>query len=156
MITTKVQIEPYLAEYLRGKYWDMNLECVRFPPGSDIYVTIYDLISKRPVGIGMDKGNIELAIPDRREAIFSGGKSPQQYNYISARAAKILERRIRTMMWAEVHDMMDDNKHNHGIDYTVSACMFLSRYNISSIQEDGILKHYQRWRNKIRPKRAKR
>lgn len=155
MITTKIQIEPYLAEYIAGKYYDSALKCVHFPPWSDIYITVYDLTQKRPIDAGVDVGNLEFALPNRREANFSGGKSPEQYNYISKRGAKILERRIRTMFWAEVHDTMDDNKHNHGIDYAESAYMILTKYDIQSIQEDGILKHYQRWRAKVRPKRKK-
>lgn len=49
MITTRIQIESYLAEYVRGKYYDETVGTVRFPSSSDIYVTIYDLMEKRPV-----------------------------------------------------------------------------------------------------------
>ena len=49
MITTRIQIESYLAEYVRGKYYDETIGTVRFPSSSDIYVTIYDLMEKRPV-----------------------------------------------------------------------------------------------------------
>ena len=49
MITTRIQIESYLAEYVRGKYYDETVGTVRFPSSSDIYVTVYDLMEKRPV-----------------------------------------------------------------------------------------------------------
>ena len=39
MITTRIQIESYLAEYVRGKYYDETVGTVRFPSSSDIYVT---------------------------------------------------------------------------------------------------------------------
>ena len=31
MITTRIQIESYLAEYVRGKYYDETIGTVRFP-----------------------------------------------------------------------------------------------------------------------------
>ena len=40
MITTRIQIESYLAEYVRGKYYDETVGTVRFPSSSDIYVTV--------------------------------------------------------------------------------------------------------------------
>lgn len=49
MITTRIQIEPYLAEYVQGKYYDESAGTVRFPSSSDIYITVYDLVEKRPV-----------------------------------------------------------------------------------------------------------
>ena len=81
MITTRIQIESYLAEYVRGKYYDETIGTVRFPSSSDIYVTIYDLMEKRPVNCPADRGNLEFMLPDRREANFAGGKSPEQFNY---------------------------------------------------------------------------
>ena len=75
MITTRIQIESYLAEYVRGKYYDETIGTVRFPSSSDIYVTIYDLMEKRPVNCPADRGNLEFMLPDRREANFAGGKA---------------------------------------------------------------------------------
>ena len=92
MITTRIQIESYLAEYVRGKYYDETVGTVRFPSSSDIYVTIYDLMEKRPVNCRADRGNLEFMLPDRREANFAGGKSPEQFNYISVRGTVILEK----------------------------------------------------------------
>ena len=77
MITTRIQIESYLAEYVRGKYYDETVGTVRFPSSSDIYVTVYDLMEKRPVNCPADRGNLEFMLPDRREANFAGGKSPE-------------------------------------------------------------------------------
>ena len=131
MITTRIQIESYLAEYVRGKYYDETIGTVRFPSSSDIYVTIYDLMEKRPV------------------------KSPEQFNYISVRGTAILEKRLRALMWAELHELMDENKHLHGIEFKETVFTFLKKYNISSIQEDGLLKNYQRWRDSFRRKKKR-
>jgi len=152
MITTKIQVEAYLAEYIRGKYWDASVGAVRFPAGSDIYVTIYDLMQKRPVGVGMDVGNLEFCLPDRRTANEAGGKSPEQYNHISHRGVRLLERRFKTMMWAELHDTMDENKHLRGMQFIDTVYAFRCRYGIESLSEDAMLKNYQRWRDCLRRK----
>ena len=68
MITATIDIEPYVAEYIRGKYWDARYGAVHFPAGSDIYVTLYDLMERRPKSAGVDRGNLTLCLPERREA----------------------------------------------------------------------------------------
>lgn len=145
MVKTKIDITPYVAEYLTGKYFDPEAGCVRFPGNLDLYVTIWDLLQKRPEGAAIDKGNLEFVLPDRRE-----GKDPETYNYLSKRSAKILEKKMSVMMWAELHEFMDENKHARGIRFKDSAFIFLRKYNIDSISDDGILKNYQRWRDKLR------
>lgn len=155
MIITRIQIESYLAEYVRGKYYDETVGTVRFPSSSDIYVTIYDLMEKRPVNCRADRGNLEFMLPDRREANFAGGKSPELFNYISVRGTVILEKRLRALMWAELHELMDENKHLHGIEFKETVFTFLKKYDISSIQEDGLLKNYQRWRDSFRRKKKR-
>ena len=58
-------------------------------------------------------------------------------------------------MWAELHELMDENKHLHGIEFKETVFTFLKKYDISSIQEDGLLKNYQRWRDSFRRKKEK-
>lgn len=110
MVTIKIQVEQHVAEYIRGKYFDPEVGAVRFPSSLDIYILIYDLLQKRPINSPLEFGNLEFALPDRREANMAGGKSPEQFNYLSARAAKRLGDKMRLMMWAELHDLMDENK----------------------------------------------
>lgn len=150
MITTSIDIDAATAEYIRGRYFDHESGAVRFPPSSDIYITLYDLLSKRPATNPVDRGNLTIALPDRRLANQSGGKDPKTYNYLSPRAAAILAARFRLLMWAELHEFMDEQKHRHGIKYKESAFTFLARYGIESITEDALLKNYQRWRDKMR------
>ena len=150
MITVKIQVEQYVAEYIRGKYFDQEVGAVRFPSKLDIYILVYDLLQKRPVNCPLESGNLEFALPDRRDANMAGGKSPEQFNYLSARAAKRLGDKMRLMMWAELHDLMDENKHLKGIQFKDSVFQFICRYGIESITEDALLKNYQRWRDKQR------
>ena len=56
-------------------------------------------------------------------------------------------------MWAELHELMDE--HLHGIEFKETVFTFLKKYDISSIQEDGLLKNYQRWRDSFRRKKKR-
>ncbi len=150
MVTVKIQVEPYVAEYINGKYFDFSAGCVRFPAGLDIYILIYDLLQKRPASRPIDVGNLQFMLPSRRE-----GKDPEYYNFLSDRAQKILSDKMRLMMWAELHEVMDENKHLRGIMFKDSVFMFMRKYGIESISEDALLKNYQRWRDKLRRKKKR-
>jgi hypothetical protein bacD2_22939 len=155
MTTVKIHCEPYVCEYIRAKYFDPEAGAVRFPSSLDVYILVYDLLQKRPVGCGVDEGNLEFALPDRREANRAGGKSPEQFNYLSRRSGKIIADKLRLMLWAELHDLMDENKHILGIQFKETVYVFMRRYAIESITEDALLKNYQRWRDRMR-RRVKR
>ena len=151
MVKTKVQVDEFLAQWARGKWWDDKEEAVRFPPGSDIYHLLYDLLRRRPEGVGpTDQGNLVICLPDRREGDTTNGKRPEVYNYVSRRGSEILCRRMRTMFWAECHELMDENKHIRGIDSQDTAYMIICQYDITAITDDAIKKNYQRWRDKMR------
>ena len=147
MTTATIQIEPYVAEYIRGKFFDTEYGAVHFPRSLDIYVTIYDLMERRPKSAGVDRGNLTFCLPDRRDANNKGGKSPETYNWFSGDSVKILERRMKVMMWAELHDTLDEAKHLRGIPFLESVYVFMRRYALQSISEDALLKNYQRWRD---------
>lgn len=150
MMTVKTTADPYVAEYIKGKFYDPEAGAVRFPATLDIYILIYDLLQRRPITCPVDTGNLEFVLPERRI-----GKDPVSYNYLSGRAQKILADKMRLMMWAELHDYMDENKHLNGIQFKESVFMFLRKYSIESITEDALLKNYQRWRDKQRRKKKR-
>ena len=145
MVKVRIDVPAPVAEYIRGKYYDPEVGCVRFPSNLDIYILIWDLLKKRPADAPMDSGNMEFALPDRRE-----GKNPETYNYLSQRAGKQLGEKMRRMMMAEIHDFMDECKHAEGTTFKDSAYRFICKYGIESITEDALLKNYQRWRNGAR------
>lgn len=151
MVTTKIDIKEHLAEYIHGKYNDCMPGPVSLPDREDLYHIIYDLLERRPVSCHADRGNLELAIPDRRQ-----GKSPETYNYLGVRSARIISQKIETLFWAELHGIIDENKHVFGIQYIESAAYFIRKYGISSISEDALLKNYYRWREIIRQKKRRR
>ena len=148
MVKVKISVPEYIAEYIQGKYYDSTEVAVRFPANLDLYVAIYDLAERRPVSCPVDSGNLEFCLPDRREANMAGGKNPESYNYFSAASQKKLADRMKVMMWAELHDLMDTNKHLEGIQFKETIYYFVRRYCIESITEDALFKNYQRWRYK--------
>lgn len=145
MITTKIQIAEHLAEYIIGKFSDGFCNPVSLPDNISLYHLVWDLTLKRPEDSQIDRGNLEIVLPDRRE-----GKNPHVYNYISQRGAALISKKIETMMWAELHDELDDAKHRLGIEYIETIHVFCTRYNITDLTEDAMLKNYYRWRNTIR------
>lgn len=150
MIKTRIEITPYLAEYLTCKFYDPESDAVRIPDTKDLYHTIWDLMSKRPDN-AVDTGNLTLVLPDRRT-----GKDPEYYNYLGERSARIIDKRVRVMFYAELHDRLDENKHRYNIEYIDTVHHFMCKYNITSISEDGLLKNYYCWRDNERKKKAKR
>ena len=65
---------------------------------------------------------------------------------------------VCVLMWAELHELMDENKHLHGIEFKETVFTFLKKYDISSIQgRRGLTtKNYQaRWRDKFQGSKKK-
>lgn len=151
MVTTKFYIKEHLKEYMIGKFNNHADSPVYLPDDMDLYHTIYDLMQKRPIDCPLDKGNIEIVLPNRR-----CGKDPEYYNYISIRAQLIINRKIERMFWAELHEYIDDNRHMKGINLIDSVCTFMTKYRINSITIDALIKNYYRWRDKVRKRDTKR
>ncbi|MDR1866126.1 MAG: hypothetical protein LBR08_11220 [Bacteroidales bacterium] len=148
MITTKITVKEHLKEYCIAKFSDFDEGSpVMFPRETDIYLLIWDRLRKRPVDCQIDRGNLEIALPNRRE-----GKNPLYWNYLNRTAQKEVERKIERMMWAELRDAIDSARHRDGIPYIASISAWMDRYGISSISEDALRKNYYRWREKIRKK----
>jgi hypothetical protein len=142
MMTVKITISEHLAEYVKGKFYDESVGAIRFPKNDDLWITIWDLTTRRPVGAQVDYGNVEIVLPERRI-----GKRAETYNYISQSGAQIIERKIRQRMRAEFHEYLQLGKHRYGYPYITTALLFLHDYGIKSITEDAIIKDHARWRD---------
>ena len=151
MTTTRIQVPDHLCEYLKAKFGNFSDEPIRLPDDLDLYQILYDLLEKRPADHPVDYGNLEIILPERRI-----GKRPDSYNYLSQRSRRIIIRKIEVMMWAEVHTLLDDKKHQEGMDYKDAVHLFICRYSIEGLTEDAFLKNYYRWREKIRRRVKKR
>lgn len=157
MTTTKINIKPHLAEYCYGKFSGCSRDPVRFPHQLEIYHSIWDLMQKRPVNCPVDTGNLEIFLPySSKKDDNKKRKDPHIYNYISERAAKIIARKIEISMFAELHELLDENKYGFGIDFKETVFLFMSRYAIDSITEDALIKNFYRWRNMVRKRRQRR
>lgn len=152
MIITSLTISEYLAEFFVGKYNEGNDGPVKIPDNTDVYHLIWQLMGKRPANTSLvSQGNLALMLPDRRM-----GKDPLYYNFISARASQIIEKRIRIEFNNDLHDLLEQNE-NQGrpLDNIEVIYAFMEKYGIESISEDALKKNYYRWRENIR-KRKKR
>ncbi|MDR1223274.1 MAG: hypothetical protein LBL07_10435, partial [Tannerella sp.] len=64
MITTKIKMTPYLAEYLVSKLNNYSLEPFSIPDDTDLYHLIWKLMARRPAGVSPnDEGNITIILP---------------------------------------------------------------------------------------------
>ncbi len=153
MITTKITVEKHLAEYAIGKWESDFCAPVRFPTNSDLYITVYDLTQRRPENVYRDNGNLEIILPSRGECKeYDFRKNPEVYNYLSERSCKILNRKISLQFWAELHELLDHEKHVNGNQHINTIYTFKCKYRIESISEDCILKNFYRWRENLRKK----
>ncbi|WP_232517541.1 hypothetical protein [Porphyromonas gingivalis] len=132
------------------KIWDESLQAVRLPDLDDLYITVYNLTSKRPINVPVDSGNLSIALPCRKD-----GKDPAYWNYLGVRAQRCIESKIEVRFWAEAHEYIDEQKHRYRIDYIVAIESFMLRYGITSISDEAIRKNYYRWLNKVRRERRK-
>jgi len=153
MNTTKITIKQHLAEYCIGKWGDEFAEPVAFPPKTDLYITIYDLLQKRPCNYHVDEGNLQIVLPNRMNGDSDGfRKNPACYNYLSEKSCSIIQKRIELLFWEELHTMLKQKKHDEDQNYDVTANYFICMYRIESITTDALLKNYYRWRDNFRKK----
>ena len=159
-MTTKIKIKrEHIAEYAIGKWGSDYNNPITIPDSYDLYHAVWDLLAPRPANCHIDCGNLEIKIPTKKTEIIDGikiGKYPEKFNYLSERSAEIIERKIETVMVAELHELMDENKHKFGIEYAETAYQFLMKYQIKSIKEDALIKNYYRWRRTIKRKKQQR
>lgn len=151
MVAIKITIKEHLKEYVVGKFNNGEDNPVHFPHEYDIYHLIFDLTEKRPAG-ALNEGNLEIFLPEPR----NGGKKTTTYNYLSKRSQYLIEAKIETMMWAELHDLLDYNKHKLGLRYNETVYCFMKKYHIESITEDALIKNFYRHREKIRRRKLRR
>ena len=153
MITTSINIEPYLAEYLRGKYNNGSEEAFRIPDNTDLYHTIWTLMAKRQKNQSpVDNGNLAFILPERRI-----GKDPKVYNFLSPNSVRLIEKEVRRMFNRELHAAMNENDMNgHLLKNLDVVHHFMCSYCIDSISEDALLKNFYRWRENIRKRKTRR
>lgn len=151
MITTSINIKEHLAQYAKVVFEEPGKSYIRIPHQHDLYHILAFLMQKRPNGVPIRKGNLDIALPAQ-----SRGKCPQTYNYISDRSTAIIEEKIECLFWAHVHDFVDERHHRFGEQMNSAIYMFMRKFKITAITEDALSKNYYRWRWQVRRKRRKR
>lgn len=143
MISTRITISPYLAEYMIGKFNNFVDEPLKLDPHSDLYCLIWDLMRKRPANASpVDTGNLSFYLPDRRV-----GKSPEVYNYLCPDSVILIEQHIKKLFNLELHQLLLDNHSNcRPIQDIQVIHKFMCTYGIDSISEDALVKNFYRWR----------
>ncbi len=155
MITIKIQVKEYLAEYCRAKYSSEFEGIVKFPSQGLLVWQIYMLLQKRPVIMGVDKGNLEFLVPYSKEKV-GVIKNPEVYNYINEKGRKLIQRYLFNEFWFDAVNFLNENKLRYGIDYKDSAFLFLSNYNITSLSANAIVKKNYRYREEKKKYKVKR
>ena len=156
MYTAKFTIEAYLAEYLRGKWSLKDAEgnptgIVSIPEDVYLYSIFSSLTIKTPINAPVPSGNIEIIIPHRK----LGNKKPERYNYISERGAQIFNKKVKLFFRADLHEFIDNQKHDEGETYKDACYIFIAKYSIESFDPDSLAKNYSRWKDTIRGNRSK-
>jgi hypothetical protein len=149
-MTTKINIKPYLKVYVIAKFCNGEEVPINFPSKFDIYHTIWNLTEKRPLNCTIDNGNIEIHLPKRRE-----GKNPRDYNYISEKSQKIIEKKIEHLFLCEFHEFVTQQKQTQNIAYIDSIWEFVKIYSLDNISVDTLWKDYYRYKNRLFTKKKR-
>ncbi len=155
---TTIRIEPYLAEYIIGKYGSEPInKTVKIPYTSDLFHCIWENMTRqRSNQFVIDDGNLRIALPCRKAGNGVPWKDPAYYNHLSASASKEIENQIRRMFNFELHRVLLENEEfghqRKNIDVIYD---FIHTYRLKSISSDALLKNFYRFRNRLRPKKTR-
>lgn len=154
----RVRIEPYLAEYINAKYGhDPHTGGLRIPSSTDLYHCVWENMSRqRKDQSEAADCNLLISLPCRGREDGQAWKDPAYFNYISPKGSHEIEGCIRRMFNFELHRALLENeefgKERRNLDIIYD---FMRTYLLKSITEDALLKNYYRYRNRLRPKKAR-
>lgn len=153
-----ISIEPYLAEYAQMKFADGGRNgAIRIPYNSEFYHCVWEHMAKRRVNqVVRTDGNLGILLPSRRLAEDGPVKNPAYYNYLSPVAVQMIERYLRRQFNYEFHQLMLDNENNgRPVRQQDLVADFIRRYRLESISEDALLKSFQRYRQRLHPRKPR-
>lgn len=168
MVTVTITIKPYLARYMYVRY-AQSLEPesesrsspsspaspqkpvpIRLSHITPVYHFLHRLSVPHPLKTSWkETGNITFVLPNP-----AYGKNPETYNYIGKESALIIEKEIETEMKAELYSFLLDNKFNKGVMFKKSMALFVEHYEmVELVQEESLMKAFQRWRKLVKEER---
>jgi hypothetical protein len=152
MITAKIQITPYLAEFLVAKMNNFSWQPFAIPANTDLYHLVWELMARRPAGLSPnDRGNISIILPHRRL-----GKDPLYFNYLSPKSQLIINKHIKALFDLELHSALCRNiKNGRPLNDLDVVHQFMCNYAVESVSEDALIKNFYRWRRSCLKKNSK-
>lgn len=155
--TTKIEIEQYLAEFLTSLYGEKDAEgnptnIIRLPENSYLYDTIWLYMRPQKRNPPTANPNIEIILPNVRKG---ERKDPRYHNYIGEIGAKVFNKRAKKFFRSRLHEYIDEKKHHDGFTFKEACYMFITEFNIYSIDPESLSKSHQRWREKVAITRKK-
>lgn len=154
--TVAIRVEPYLAEYARKKFSISSKGGgVKIPYTYDLYHCIFNRMQKPPSGIvAPADGNLLICLPDSRQ--MTERKHPETWNYLSASAMADIEQALRQLFNYDFHQQMMDNERLGRPRQQIEVVeYFLSTYGIVSLTSSALLKNFQRYRQRISPRKKR-
>lgn len=161
-----VRMSKYLVEYLTAKYGvHPKTGGVRFPPGTDLYVLVWDAM--RPARISPREeseevadsdsdGELKIHLPCSGMVSLTSKKSPEYWNYLSLSAKREIRAFVSLHFNFEFHRFMMKNEElGRPRQIREAVADFRRKYRIMSISEDGLLKNFARYRQKISPSKKR-
>lgn len=154
-----IRVEPYLAEYARKKFdVDPKSGGIKIPYTYDLYHCIWNRMEKPPIGAADVEGaNLKIFLPCRRTGADGlPRKHPEYWNYLSPTSALEVETCLRQLFNFDFHQQMMDNEHlGRPRQQAEVVEWFLSRYGIRSLTSSALLKNFQRYRQRISPRKPR-
>lgn len=159
--TASIRVAPYLACYARQKFdVDPKTGGILIPDSFDLYHCVWQLMAKWPlerwhIGVSrrveLPEGNLLIHLPFRRS---EGGisKDPRYWNYISPRAARVIQRELKRLFDWEFHHYVENLlEYSTGVTKKEAVARFARKYALEVDAEDALLKNFQRHerRNRI-------
>ncbi len=162
-IVTTIHVEPYLAEYASRKFnHHQETGAVMFPPGSCVYCTVWENMSRPRANAApqLEDGNLTIFLPSRRAGMDGGKwKDPAYFNYLSRRAVSEIEAELREVFNLDFRRTLMKNEREareKKITRLEMVERFMQQYGLTSITEDALLKNYARYVNRISPQKKRR
>lgn len=156
---TAIRVEPYLAEYARKKFdIDPKTGGIKIPDTFDLYHCIWNRMEKPPQGLSAtEDANLKIFLPCRRTGADGlPRKHPEYWNYLSATSVLEVEACLRQLFNFDFHQQMMDNEHRGRPRQQAEVVeWFLYQYGIDSITPAALLKNFQRYRQRISPRKPR-
>lgn len=154
--TVAIRVEPYLAEYARKKFSiSPKGGGIKIPYTYDLYHCIFNSMQKPPSGdVEPCEGNLLICLPDSR--MMPVRKHPETYCYLSASSMTDIEQALRQLFNFDFHQQMMDNERLGRPSQQIEVVeSFLSTYGVESLTSSALLKNFQRYRQRISPRKKR-